>query len=102
MTINPRTNKTTEGRYRNERYVSAFSKKSSAPKAFMQIAEKSKLIGSKLVVSYSSNSIVTLSNLLTILKKSYSNVYVEKIPFQHSKQGRKSLSEVTEYLIVCI
>jgi adenine-specific DNA methylase len=100
MTFNKRTNRITDGRYREDRYTSEFGKKSTAPKAFEKIASRAKTINAKLITSYSNSSIVDLDTVISIYKKYYSTVYVQEIPHQHSKQGRQELSTVIEYLII--
>lgn len=101
LTFNPRTSRITEGRYRQDRYVSPFSKKSTAPAAIESIAEHSSRIGASLVLSYSNTSLVPLDELIARARHHYREIEVEEIPHQHSNQGRQDVTEVNEYLVIC-
>ena len=98
--INKQTHKLSIGRYRKNRTVSDFGKKAKALYAFEKMIKKCRQKDCFLVISYSNNSIVKIDNLIEIAKKYY-NVKYKKIPLSHSKQGRGSVVNVDEFIIIC-
>lgn len=100
MSINPQTQEYSIGRYRENRSVSDFGKKAKALGAFKCLIEKCADSGAWLMISYSDNSIVAISDIENLAQQQY-DVLVEKIELNHSKQGRVSTSKVDEYIFIC-
>lgn len=100
MAINPQTHELSIGRYREDRRVSDFGKKAKALGAFETLITKCAAAGAWLMISYSDNSIVDITDLQALAEKEY-DVLIEKIELNHSKQGRRSISKVDEYIFVC-
>lgn len=99
ITFNKRLNDYTVGRYRKERAVSPFGKKSSALKAFNTLIETCAASSANIAISYSDNSIVKIDDIIKIAEQLY-RLEIKEIPLKHSNQGRASISEVKEILIV--
>lgn len=100
MAVNPQTHELSIGRYREDRRVSDFGKKAKALGAFETLITKCANAGSWLMISYSDNSIVNITDLQTLAEKQY-DVLIEKVELSHSKQGRSSTSKVDEYIFIC-
>lgn len=100
MAINPQTHELSIGRYREDRRVSDFGKKAKALGAFETLITKCATAGAWLMISYSDNSIVDITDLQTLAEKQY-DVLIEKVELSHSKQGRSSISKVDEYIFIC-
>lgn len=100
ISINPQTHEYSVGRYREGRRVSDFGKKTKALGAFERLINKCADAGSWLMISYSDNSIVAISDLEALAQLRY-DVLIKKIELNHSKQGRTSTSKVDEYIFVC-
>ena len=102
LAINPQTKEYSVGRYRTERNVSDFGKKSLALKAFEKLIDICANRGAWLMISYSDNSIVQINEIKQFAKERYS-VEIEKIELNHSNQGRAraSSSKVDEYVFIC-
>ncbi|EHL04970.1 DNA (cytosine-5-)-methyltransferase [Desulfitobacterium hafniense DP7] len=99
ITYNTRLNDYTVGRYREDRAVSPFGKKSFALKAFERLFETCAISSAHIAISYSDNSIVKVDDIIELAEKWY-KVEVKEIPLKHSNQGRASISEVNEILII--
>ena len=89
MAVNPQTHELSIGRYREDRRVSDFGKKAKALGAFETLITKCAVAGAWLVMSYSDNSIVNITDLQSLAEKQY-DVLIEKVELSHSKQGRSS------------
>ena len=100
ITFNPRLNAHTVGRYRDDRFVSPFGRKSQALKAFGDLGVRCARSSSRLVISYSDNSIVGIEDISDTLSDDFS-VEVLLTKAKHSTQGRKSMKDVNECLLVC-
>lgn len=100
MALNPQTHELSVGRYREDRRVSDFGKKAKALGAFETLITKCASAGAWLMISYSDNSIVDITDLQVLTEKQY-DVLIEKIELSHSKQGRSSTSKVDEYIFIC-
>ncbi len=100
VALNPQTQNPSVGRYRQERNSSDFGKKSRALPAFEALIIKCWDKGFDLVISYSSNSIVSIDDVVSIMKR-YFTVSVEQIPLKHSNQGRafRGGEKVKEYIL---
>ena len=100
MAMNPQTHELSIGRYREDRSVSDFGKKAKALGAFDTLITKCSNAGAWLIISYSDNSIVDISDIQALAEKRY-DVLIEKVELSHSKQGRSSISKVDEYIFIC-
>lgn len=100
MAVNPQTHELSVGRYREDRSVSDFGKKAKALGAFNTLITKCSQTGAWLMISYSDNSIVDISDLRAMAEKQY-DVLIEKVELSHSNQGRSSISKVDEYIFIC-
>ena len=101
LSPNPQTGKVSSGRYRSDRIVSDFGKRSSALRAFGEIIDICAEKGFRLVISYSDNSIVDIGEIKERAKQRF-DVRLSSTPLAHSKQGRKSTSSVKEFLVECV
>lgn len=100
MAINLQTKEYTIGRYREDRNISDFGKKSQALSAFQRLVDICANAGTWLMISYSDNSIVKIDEVLQLAKERF-YVDIQKVELNHSKQGRSSISKVDEYLFIC-
>lgn len=100
MSYNMQTHELSVGRYREDRKTSDFGKKAKALGAFKTLITKCSDAGSWLMISYSDNSIVNISDLQALAEDRY-DVLVKKVELSHSHQGRSSASIVDEYVFVC-
>ena len=101
LTFNPRTGKTTSGRYRANRLSSDFGRKSQVSSAFSKLAEKAFSSQSHLIISYADSSLLAKKEVVKILKKSGFDLEIVKFPLKHSGQGKPRHKEVLEYLFIC-
>lgn len=99
IALNPQTKQYSAGRYRVVRNVSPFGKKKMALMAFRNLIDVCGNSGTKLLISYSDNSIVAIQDILELMNEYYS-VSIEKIQLRHSKQGRTQNTKVQEYLLM--
>jgi len=97
ITNNPQTKDYSIGRYREDRNVSDFGKRKTALSAFTEMIKVCAQNKAWLTISYSSNSIVEIDDILEVMNEHYI-VNTINIPLKHSKQGRASTSNVHEYL----
>jgi len=100
LDINPQRKVYSIGRYRSNRNVSKFGRKAQALSAFEDLIKKCAEKKAVLYISYSDNSIVKENSLQNLIKKYY-DLSCQKIPLNHSKQGRSSVSKVNELLFIC-
>lgn len=102
LAINPQSKKYAIGRYRADRNVSDFGKRSKALSAFQRLIDQCADKKATLVISYSENSLVKIYELLQLAKTRY-KVRVDKIRLKHSSQGRATESDQTvkEFLFYC-
>ncbi len=102
LAINPQTKGYSIGRYRTERKVSDFGKKSLALRAFEKLIDICASRGAWLMISYSDTSIAEVHQIEQLARKRYS-VIMKKIELNHSNQGRtsRSKSKVDEYVFIC-
>lgn len=94
---NPQTREYSIGRYRLDRNVSDFGKRKTALAAFKEMIKICAQNKAWLTISYSSNSLVKIEDILAVMSEYY-HVQTIQIPLRHSKQGRTSSSVVNEYL----
>jgi adenine-specific DNA-methyltransferase len=94
-----------KGRYRDDRFLTPFSKPKAVRDAFISLAENSSQLGADLVISYPSNGLLFTvgGDLTSILREYYDSVNITKIDHQHStlggRPGRKH-SDVEEMIFV--
>ena len=100
LDINPQRKVYSIGRYRSNRNVSDFGRKAQALSAFEELIKQCSDKNAVLYISYSDNSIVKEDKLQNLIKKYY-DLSCKKIPLNHSKQGRSSVSKVNELLFIC-
>lgn len=100
LDINPQRKEYSIGRYRSNRNVSKFGRKAQALSAFEELIKKCSEKEAVLYISYSDNSIVKEASLHNLIEKYY-DLSCQKIPLNHSKQGRSSVSKVNELLFIC-
>lgn len=100
VALNPQTKTPSIGRYRQERNASDFGKMKQALPAFKKLIAKCQEKGFDLVISYSSNSIVSIDDIVEALEKSFV-VSVKQVPLKHSNQGRalRGSEKVKEYIL---
>ena len=95
--------KLVKGRYREGRHQSPFCIKTQVPAAFASLFESIRANGNSLVLSYSNTGMITLSELLSLAKKTLPQYSITKksIDFSHMTMGRKAdrQREVKELLI---
>jgi len=100
LTYNKRMQQTTVGRYRDNRIVSDFGKKSLVHKAFDDLCDSCIKYGSKLAISYASSSLVSYEDIHKLAQSK--NLYIKTLEFDlvHSGQGQARHKKVTEYLFL--
>ncbi|MGG4553041.1 DNA adenine methylase [Paenibacillus humicus] len=100
ITFNHRLNDFTAGRYRDDRAVSPFGKKSHALNAFKALVDTCGNSSAPLAISYADNSIVDFNDIKKLFDENY-DVTTKLIPLKHSNQGRSnSNNQVNEVLII--
>lgn len=102
LAVNPQSKELSIGRYRIDRKSSDFGKRAKALSAFACLINICAEKKADLLISYSENSLVKISELLQLAKERYI-VRVERISLQHSSQGRatESSQKVKEFLFYC-
>lgn len=102
LAINPQNKQYAVGRYRADRNISDFGKRSKALFAFGRLINACADRKANLLISYSENSLVKIYELLRLTKTRYS-VSVKKVTLKHSSQGRATESDQTvkEFLFHC-
>ncbi len=78
-----------KGRYRDDRFLTSFSKPKTVRDAFVNLAEKSSQLGADLVISYPSNGLLFSvgEDLSSVLQAHYSSLDITRINHQHSTLG---------------
>lgn len=99
ISINNQTKQYTVGRYREERNVSDFGKKSTALQAFEELIDICYKNQCYLMISYSDNSIINIDEIMKRMNNKF-HVKLQKIPLRHSSQGRNVNTYVEEYIII--
>lgn len=100
LTYNPRLKTTTTGRYRNNRIVSDFGKKSLVKKAFFDLVQTVKLYGNKLAISYANTSILDIDYFDELKTEFKIPMKIYDFELMHSGQGQPRNKIVKEYLII--
>lgn len=100
VALNPQTKTPSAGRYRQERNASDFGKLKQALPAFEKLIFKCHEKGFDLVISYSSNSIVSIEDIVEAMEKYYS-VSTNEVSLKHSNQGRalRGAEKVSEFIL---
>lgn len=100
LTLNAQTSSVTEGRYRHERNISNFGKKSTVENAFYDLFSLCCAKQTNLALSYAETSLVGKKTLLKIAKQAGMNCKVAEKVLLHSGQGQPRNKKVTEYLFL--
>ncbi|HFD2140890.1 TPA: DNA adenine methylase [Acinetobacter baumannii] len=100
LTFNKRLNMVTVGRYRKDRLVSDFGKRSMAPKAFKIMIDTVMEKGATLAISYASSSIVPKDFFTDYAKEKQYKLEIFEFNLQHTGQGQARHKDVTEYLFI--
>lgn len=100
LTFNPRLNKTTVGRYRDDRIISDFGKKAKAKSAFDDLIDICMSNNSKLAISYACSSIVDKDYFTLAAKQRGLKLKIKEFDLKHTGQGQARHKDVTEYLFL--
>ncbi|AKB85363.1 DNA adenine methylase [Methanococcoides methylutens] len=98
LTINPRINKVTIGRYREDRFVSEFGLKSKVKKAFENLFDLCYECKANIVLSYADTSLLKKEIILEIAENSGYRGHVKQKKLMHTGQGQPRNKKVIEYL----
>lgn len=98
LTINPRINKVTIGRYREDRFVSEFGLKSKVKSAFKNLFDLCYEGKTNIVLSYADTSLLKKETILEIAEESGYKAQVKQKKLMHTGQGQPRNKEVIEYL----
>ena len=91
---------TGKGKYRKDRYMSGFSRKSKVRNEFEFIIKNIADLGIKLVISYSNKGIMSVDDIEKVCNNSYGAVKVMNYRYAHSTQGKGNV-KVDEVLFIC-
>lgn len=100
LSPNPQTGLITEGRYRDNRNVSDFGKRSTVEAAFYDLFRMCCEKQTRLALSYAETSLVNKLSLLSIAKKAGMKWDVAEKVILHSGQGQPRNKKVLEYLFL--
>ncbi len=100
LTFNPRLGETTKGRYRDDRIVSDFGKKSLVRGAFDELCNSCLIYGNKLAISYACSSLVEKEFFYKLAEEKKLKLEVLEFNLMHTGQGQARHKEVTEYLFL--
>jgi len=100
LTFNKRLGGTTKGRYRENRLVSDFGKKSLVRAAFNDLYESCVRYGNKLAISYACSSLVEKEFFYNLAKEKNLNIEALEFELTHTGQGQARHKKVTEYLFL--
>jgi adenine-specific DNA-methyltransferase len=100
LTFNNRIGKTTVGRYRENRFVSDFGKKSLVRSAFDELCNSCKKYGNKLAISYACSSLVEKEFFYNVAKEKNLSLKVLEFKLVHTGQGQARHKKVTEFLFL--
>lgn len=100
LTFNKRLGETTKGRYREDRLVSDFGKKSLVRNAFDELCDSCLKYGNKLAISYACTSLVEKDFFYRIAEEKHLNLEVLEFELIHTGQGQARHKHVTEYLFL--
>lgn len=88
-----------KAKYRTDRVRSGFCYKKSVALEFENIIGFCKSKQAKLVISYSNHGVIPIEELVAIAKKYYQVVKIKNIDYEHSSQGKGTIS-IQEILLV--
>lgn len=100
LTFNKRIGKTTIGRYRHDRIVSDFGKKTQAQAAFKDLIDMCVTANAKLVISYASTSLISHDFFEEYATERKLKITTKKFLLKHTGQGQSRHKNVTEYLFM--
>ncbi len=100
LTYNARISQTTIGRYRENRLVSDFGKKSKVKAAFNDLVNLCHTLSSPLAVSYASSSLVPKEYFQKLADDKGLKLDTYEFNLVHTGQGQARHKEVTEYLFL--
>ncbi|MGZ4857682.1 MAG: DNA adenine methylase [Methanobacteriaceae archaeon] len=100
LTFNKRLGTTTIGRYRNDRLISDFGKKSQVRFAFNELCDSCKKYGNKLAISYACSSLVEKDFFYNLAAEKDLNLKVLEFNLVHTGQGQARHKQVTEFLFL--
>ncbi|MBQ2719278.1 MAG: DNA adenine methylase [Clostridia bacterium] len=89
-----------KAKYRGDRFMSNFCYKSKVKNEFRKIINFCCTNHKNLVISYSTNGVFSVDNLISLCGNSFDSTKVEYIDYAHSTQG-KGLTKVKEVLLSC-
>lgn len=92
---------TFKGRYRSDRHQSPFCQKTNVNNAFELLFKKAKENKINVLLSYSDTGMISLSEILEIIKKYDFKYTLQTITYDHSTLGRKGHKSnvISEYLV---
>ncbi len=100
LTQNARTGHTTVGRYRANRLVSNFGRRSSVREAFAELLHACREHRARVAISYADTSLLGPAELLDICSSSGWRARVFEFALMHSGQGQPRNKDVTEQLFL--
>jgi len=100
LTINKQTKDVTIGRYREDRLVSDFGKRSTVKEAFHTLMKNCFEKSFSLAISYADTSLVSKKEIIMMAKKVGYKCKVDKKKLMHSGQGQPVNKEVSEFLFI--
>lgn len=100
LTFNPRTGRTTEGRYREDRIQSPFGQRARVRGAFDALLARGHSAGAAVAISYADTSLVSRAELESLARQRGFSVEVRTFRLMHSGQGRPRHRDVTEQLFL--
>lgn len=99
VTINPQTDKLTEGKYRKDRNVSEFGLRSKVSMAFEKMLTTCSTKKFSVAISYANTSLIDAAEMRRIIKKcGYKVVSSLEKDLMHSAQGQPSNKIAQEFL----
>jgi adenine-specific DNA-methyltransferase len=100
LTYNKVLGKTTVGRYREDRLVSDFGKRSTVRNAFDSLLNSCNKNNCKLAISYACSSLVEKDFFLLKAKEYKMKLKTVEFELMHTGQGKSRHKKVTEYLFL--
>ena len=88
-----------KGLYRNDRFMSTFSRKTQALNSFKDLIRGCYAIKKNIIVSYSNKGLISVDDLLKLVESHCPDVKLYEKEFYHSTQG-KGVRDVIEVVIV--
>jgi adenine-specific DNA methylase len=88
------------GRYRHDRPSSDFCRYSAVEEAFLRLGKLTSSMNSELAVSYSTQGMIPIERIRTLIGHYFRNSVVYSTPYYHSRQGRVSRMAVEENVII--